>query len=27
VVMATALLDAAASRRPVDLPPDGELGR
>jgi predicted dehydrogenase len=25
VVMATALLDAAASGRPVDLPPDGEL--
>ena len=25
VVMATALLDAAASRRPVDLPPGGEL--
>jgi predicted dehydrogenase len=26
VVMATALLDAAASRRPVDLPHDGKLG-
>ena len=26
VVMATALLDAAASRRPVDLPRDGKLG-
>ena len=26
VVMATALLDAAATRRPVDLPPDGKLG-